>query len=46
VGDLLVVGSCNGMIRALDKKTGQVKWEYDIGKDGDQRHFLALRENL
>jgi outer membrane protein assembly factor BamB len=27
------------MIRALDKKTGQVKWEYDIRKDGDQRQF-------
>jgi outer membrane protein assembly factor BamB len=39
VGDLLVVGSCNGRIRALDKNTGQVKWEYDITKDGDQRQF-------
>ena len=39
MGDLLVVSSCNGMIRALDKKTGQVKWEYDIRKDGDQRQF-------
>jgi outer membrane protein assembly factor BamB len=39
VGDLLVVSSCNGMIRALDKKTGKVKWDYDIRKDGDQRQF-------
>jgi len=39
VGDLLVVGSCNGKIRALDKPSGQVKWEYDITKDGDQRQF-------
>lgn len=39
MGDLLVVGSCNGRIRALDKKTGKVKWEYDITKDGDQRQF-------
>jgi outer membrane protein assembly factor BamB len=38
-GDLLVVGSCNGMIRALDKKTGQVKWEYNIRKDGEQTSF-------
>lgn len=38
VGDLLVVGSCNVIIRALDKKTGQV-WKYDIRKDGDQRQF-------
>jgi len=39
VGDLLVVGSCNGMIRALDNKTGQVKWSYDIRKDGEQNNF-------
>jgi outer membrane protein assembly factor BamB len=39
VGDLLVVGSCNGKIRALDKKNGQVKWQYDIRKDGEQSQF-------
>ncbi len=38
-GDLLFVASCNGRMRALDKRTGQVKWEYDISKDGDQREF-------
>jgi len=27
------------MIRALDKKTGQVKWDYDIRKDGEQSQF-------
>jgi outer membrane protein assembly factor BamB len=27
------------MIRGLDKKTGQVKWEYAIRKDGEQRQF-------
>jgi outer membrane protein assembly factor BamB len=27
------------MIRALDKDTGQMKWEYDIRKDGAQRQF-------
>ena len=27
------------MIRALDRKTGLVKWEYDIQKDGEQRQF-------
>jgi len=27
------------MMRALDRKTGQVKWDYDIRKDGDQRQF-------
>src|SRR5260370_1425530 len=36
---MLVVGSCNGMIRALDRKTGQVRWSYDIRKDGEQSQF-------
>ncbi len=27
------------MVRALDRRTGQVKWDYDIGKDGNQRQF-------
>lgn len=39
MGDLLAVSSCTGMIRALDKNTGQVKWEYDIRKDGEQSQF-------
>jgi outer membrane protein assembly factor BamB len=39
VGEMLAVGSCNGMIRALDKKTGQVRWAYDIRNDGDQSQF-------
>jgi outer membrane protein assembly factor BamB len=39
VGDLLIVSSCNGLIRALDKKTGQVRWSYDIRKDGEQTEF-------
>lgn len=39
MGDLLVVASCNGMVRALEKSTGHVKWEYDISKDGQQSSF-------
>lgn len=39
MGELLVVGSCNGIIRALDKKSGQVRWSYDIRKDGEQTEF-------
>jgi outer membrane protein assembly factor BamB len=39
VGDSVVVSSCNGMIRALDNKTGQVKWSYDIRKDGEHSQF-------
>jgi hypothetical protein len=27
------------MIRALDRRSGQVKWAYDIRKDGDQSQF-------
>ena len=27
------------MIRALDRKTGSVKWEYNIRKDGEQSQF-------
>src|SRR5713226_3709202 len=27
------------MIRALDNKAGQVKWSYDIRKDGEQSQF-------
>ena len=37
--DVSPVGSCNGMIRALDRKSGQVKWDYNIRNDGDQRQF-------
>ena len=39
MGDLLVVGSCNGKIRAFDKTNGRVRWEYDIRKDGEQSQF-------
>jgi outer membrane protein assembly factor BamB len=39
VGDLLVVSSCSGLIRALNKRNGEVKWTYDIRKDGEQRQF-------
>jgi len=39
VGELLIVSSCNGLIRALDKQTGQVRWSYDIHKEGDQTEF-------
>jgi outer membrane protein assembly factor BamB len=39
VGDLVIVSSCNGLIRGLDRKTGQVRWSYDIRKDGAQTEF-------
>ena len=39
VGDLLFIGSCAGNFCALDKTTGQMRWSYDIRKDGKQRSF-------
>jgi outer membrane protein assembly factor BamB len=39
VGDSLLVSSCNGMVRALDRKTGRVKWAYDTQKDGEMLSF-------
>jgi outer membrane protein assembly factor BamB len=27
------------LIRGPDKKSGEVRWSYDIGKDGEQRQF-------
>jgi outer membrane protein assembly factor BamB len=38
-GDLVFVGSCAGTFYALNKATGQVRWSYDITKDGKQRSF-------
>lgn len=38
-GNLLIVGSCNGLIRALDTNTAEVRWTYDIQKDGQQSQF-------
>ena len=38
-GDLLFVGSCNGVFRALEKKTGKVRWSYDTQQDGGPVEF-------
>lgn len=38
-GDLLFVGSCNGLFRALEKKTGKVRWSYDTQQDGHAVEF-------
>ena len=35
-GDHLYVGSCAGVMYCLDRKTGAVKWKYDISQDGGQ----------
>ena len=39
MGDVLFIGSCAGTFYALNKNTGQVRWSYDIRKDGKQQSF-------
>jgi outer membrane protein assembly factor BamB len=36
---LLLIGSCSGNFYALDKKTGKLRWSYNIHQDGDQTSF-------
>jgi len=36
---LVYIGSCAGKFYALDKTTGEVRWDYDIRKDGNQQSF-------
>jgi outer membrane protein assembly factor BamB len=38
-GDVLVIGSCAGTFYAFDKRTGKVRWSYNIHQDGDQTSF-------
>ena len=35
----MLIGSCAGTLFALDRNTGEVRWSYDIKKDGDQTSF-------
>jgi outer membrane protein assembly factor BamB len=42
VGDLLVVGSCNGIVHAIDKATGKARWTYDARQDGGRPEFHGL----
>jgi outer membrane protein assembly factor BamB len=35
----MAIGSCAGAFYALNKNTGDVKWSYDIRKDGKQQSF-------
>ena len=39
VGDLLFVGSCNGIVHALNRRTGQVRWEADVRPEGDKSMY-------
>jgi outer membrane protein assembly factor BamB len=36
---MVFVGSCAGVFSAFNKTTGEVRWSYDIRKDGKQRSF-------
>jgi outer membrane protein assembly factor BamB len=36
---MVFVGSCAGVFYAFNKATGEVRWHYDIQKDGKQRSF-------
>lgn len=38
-GDLAFIGSCAGTFYALNETTGEVRWSYNIRKDGKQRSF-------
>jgi outer membrane protein assembly factor BamB len=39
VGDLVFIGSCNGVFRAVDLRTGGVRWETVVNTDGVQYFF-------
>jgi outer membrane protein assembly factor BamB len=36
-GDLVFVGSCNGLVHAIDRRTGQALWKYNALQDGGKR---------
>jgi outer membrane protein assembly factor BamB len=37
--DVLLIGSCAGTFYAFDKRTGKVRWSYNIHQDADQTSF-------
>jgi len=39
VGDVMYIGSCAGKFYAINKSTGQLRWSYDIRRDGTQQSF-------
>jgi len=38
-GDVLLIGSCAGTFYAFDKRSGTVRWSYNIHQDGNQTSF-------
>jgi outer membrane protein assembly factor BamB len=39
VGETVFLGSCNGVFRALDRRTGQVRWATKVGPDSEKYFF-------
>jgi outer membrane protein assembly factor BamB len=39
VGDLVFIGSCNGVFRAVDLRSGAVRWDTAVNTDGVQYFF-------
>jgi outer membrane protein assembly factor BamB len=39
VGDVVFIGSCNGVFRAVDLRSGTVRWETVVNTDGVQYFF-------
>jgi len=39
-GDALYIGSCNGIFRQLDPKTGTVRWEANVRGDAPGKYFF------
>lgn len=38
-GDSIFIGSCNGRFRALDRRTGTVRWDTKVGPDAGRYFF-------
>jgi serine/threonine-protein kinase len=38
-GDVLFIGSCNGIVRALDRSTGRVRWATAVAPDSNKYFF-------
>lgn len=48
-GELVFVGSCSGTFYAIDWHTGELRWSYDIRKDGKQGSFhgaVLIEKNM
>ena len=39
MGGTVIVGACNGTVRGLNKRTGELQWTYDARADGGRPEF-------